>query len=267
MVRPGQHLAEARRLLDEERRHLLVDARALGDVGVGADQDRDQRGRAAVGQPHLLAGERVAAVGVRHGLGGDRRDVGPAVRLGHRERPAHLARGHPRQVLGLLLVGAVLHEHVRDDEVRVHDAADAHPAARDLLDAQGVGQQRLAEAAVLLGDHQAEDPHLLHALDDRGRVLVGVLEVLGDRDDLVVHELPDRREDLLLHLGQALSLRQAWHGSSSIDGCFVTGQYPPRHGRSARRGHWRAGGAAAPRSAAPCHHECAAPTVTGCARA
>ena len=48
------------------------------------------------------------------------------------------------------------------------------------------------------------------------RVLVGVLELLGDRDDLVVHELPDRGEDLLLHLGQALGLRQAWHGSSSI---------------------------------------------------
>jgi hypothetical protein len=38
----------------------------------------------------------------------------------------------------------------------------AHPAARDLLDAQRVGQQGLAQAAVLLGDHQAEDPHLLH---------------------------------------------------------------------------------------------------------
>ena len=73
----------------------------------------------------------------------------------------------------------------------VDDAAHRHPAAGDLLDDQGVGEQRLAEAAVLLGDHQAEDPHLLHALDDLRRVLVLVLELGGDRQDLLVDELAD----------------------------------------------------------------------------
>ena len=65
---------------------------------------------------------------------------------------------------------------------------DAHPAAGDLLDAQRVGQQRLAEAAVLLGDHQPEDAELLEALDDLGGVLVGVLELGRDRDDLLLDE-------------------------------------------------------------------------------
>ena len=71
---------------------------------------------------------------------------------------------------------------------------------------QRVGQQRLAEAAVLLGDHQAEDAHLLHALDDLGRVLVGVLELGGDRDDLLVDELADGLEDLVLVLGESVGL-------------------------------------------------------------
>ena len=54
---------------------------------------------------------------------------------------------------------------------------DRHPAAGDLLDHQRVGQQRLAQAAVLLGDHQAEQAHLLHLLDDRLGELVLVLEL------------------------------------------------------------------------------------------
>ena len=88
----------------------------------------------------------------------------------------------------------------------VDHAGDAHPAARDLLDAQRVGQQRLAETAVLLGDHQPEDAELLEPLDDLGRVLVGVLELRGDRDDLLVHELPHGLEDLGLVVGEAFGL-------------------------------------------------------------
>ena len=95
----------------------------------------------------------------------------------------------------------------------VDDAGDAHPAPGDLLDRQRVGQQRLTETAVLLGDHQAEQPELLEALDDLGRVLVGVLELLGDRDDLLVDELPHRLEDLGLVLGEAVGLAEASHDS------------------------------------------------------
>ena len=78
---------------------------------------------------------------------------------------------------------------------------------------QRVGQQRLAEPAVLLGDHQPEDPHLLHALDDLRRVLVGVLELRGDRDDLLVDELADQLQQLDLVLGQPVGVLQSGHAS------------------------------------------------------
>ena len=79
---------------------------------------------------------------------------------------------------------------------------DAHPAARELLDAQRVGQQRLAKAAVLLRDHQPEQAHLPHRVDDGLRVGVGVFELLRVRDDLFVDELPHRGDDFGLKLGK-----------------------------------------------------------------
>jgi hypothetical protein len=88
------------------------------------------------------------------------------------------------------------------------DPGDAHPAPGDLLDGERIGQQRLTEAAVLLRDHQAEEAQLLEALDDLRRILVLVLELLGDRDDLLVDELPDRLEDLGLVLGEAVGLAE-----------------------------------------------------------
>ena len=150
-------------------------------------------------------------VALAHRLGADRRDVGPQPGLGHRERPAHLAGRHPRQVALLLLLGAVLEDQVGHDEVRVDDAAHRHPAPRDLLDDQGVGEQRLPEPAVLLGDHQAEDPHLLHALDDVGRVLVLVLELGRHRDDLLVDELAHELDQLVLLLGEAVRGLESGH--------------------------------------------------------
>ena len=208
MVRPGSDLAEAGRLLDEEGRQVLVGL--LGAL-VGAHQRRDERRAAAVGQPHLLAVDRVVAVGALGGLGADARDVGPEPRLGHRERPAHLAGGHARQEAFLLLLGAVLDDHVGDDEVGVDDAGDAHPAAGDLLDHQRVGQQRLTEPAELLRDGEPEDPELLEPVDDLLRVDVAVLELLGVRDDLPVDEAPDGRQDLPLDVGQVGGLRETGH--------------------------------------------------------
>jgi hypothetical protein len=105
----------------------------------------------------------------------------------------------------------VLQEHVGEDEVGVDDAADAHPASGDLLGAEGIGQQRLAQAAVLLRDHQPEDAHLLHALDDCRGVLVLVLELRGDGQDLLLDELPDQREQVGLVLGETVGLLQSCH--------------------------------------------------------
>ena len=203
-----RRLAEPDLLVDEEGRHVLVGALALTEVGT--DEHGDEVGRAPVGQPHLLAGDD-PLLAVAHRLGPDRRDVGAQPRLRHRERPAHLTGRHPGQVALLLLVGPVLEDEVGDDEVGVDDAAHRHPAPRDLLDDERVRQQRLPEPAVLLGDHQPEDPHLLHALDDLRRVLVAVLELGRDRQDLLLDELPDERDELLLLLGEAVRGLQSGH--------------------------------------------------------
>ncbi len=217
MVTPGGGLAEAGGLLDQEGGHVLVDRALLIHALVVLDQYRDQGGGAAVGQPHLLPGDGVlkggpvVGLGQHSGLGRDRRDVGAQAGLGHRERAADLTGRHQREVLLLLLGCAVLHQHVGHDEVGVDDPGDAHPAPRDLLHAQRVGQQRLAEPAVLLGDHQAEDAELLKTLDDLGGVLIGVLELLRDRDDLLIDEDPHRLEDLGLVLGESLGAAQACH--------------------------------------------------------
>ena len=202
-------LGGARLLLEQERGHVPVDR--VGAL-VGLDQGGDDAAAQAVGQPHLLAVDDVLVTFLgRAAL--DRRDVGSAVRLAHRERTADLAGRHPGQEVLLLLVGAVLADHVRDDEVGVDHAADAHPAAGDLLDDQGVRQQRLAETAVLLRDHEAEQPHLLHPFDDRVRELVLVLEIGGVRQDLLVHEGPHGRQDFLLDVAQSVRLCQAAHFS------------------------------------------------------
>jgi hypothetical protein len=93
-----------------------------------------------------------------------------------------------------------------------------------------IGQQGLAQAAVLLGDHQAEQPELLEALDDLGRVLVLVLELGGNRDDLLVDELTDGLEDLFLDVSQALGLAQATHagGCPSGDKSSTDKRHVPR---------------------------------------
>src|SRR6266508_4604011 len=201
-------LAAARLLLQQEREHVAV--RRVG-AEVALHERGDDRGVRPVGQPHLLSIEDEAVAGAV-GPGTDRGHVGAAARLGHRERAPDLAGGQLRQQPRLLVGGPVLGDQVRHDEVRVDDPRDGHPAPRQLLDDQRVGQQRLAEPAVLLGDRQAEQAHLAHPGDDLARVHVVVLKPLGVRNDLLVDELPHRLQDGLLDIGQARRLGEAWHG-------------------------------------------------------
>ncbi len=70
-----------------------------------------------------------------------------------------------------------------------------------LLDDQRVGRQVQSHAAVLLGDRHAEQPQLLHLLDDRLRKGILVVVVLGVRQDLLVGELMHHLGDRLLLVG------------------------------------------------------------------
>ena len=87
------------------------------------------------------------------------------------------------------------------DGVGVEHAGERHPAVGQLLHEPGVGEGVEAEAAVLLGDAGAEEPEGLHLLDERRRVLVGVLVGAGDRDDLLADPGADGADELVGDLG------------------------------------------------------------------
>ena len=116
----------------------------------------------------------------------------------------------------LLLIRTVLNNHVGDDEMRIDDAADAHPTARNLLDDQRVGQERLPETAILFGDHQSEHPELLQAVDYVLGVLVPVFEFVSHRKDLGLDEVVNCGEDVGLVVGQTIRVQQSTHRVTSL---------------------------------------------------
>ena len=120
-----------------------------------------------------------------------------------------LARGDLRQVAILLLLRAVPGEHAAHDVDAVDDAGDRHPAARELGDRERVRRQVEPEAAVLLRDAHAEEAHLAQALDDLLGVFVARLEIVGDRDDLVVDELADDVQDVELLVPEVKAVEAA----------------------------------------------------------
>ena len=87
------------------------------------------------------------------------------------------------------------------------------PAPRELLDDHRVGRQIEPHAAVLLGDRDAEEPELLHLLDDRLRKLVLVVVVLGVGEDLLLGELAHHLGDGFLLVG-AVEVCRAGHATT-----------------------------------------------------
>ena len=116
----------------------------------------------AAGDPHLRAGEAIAAVVLRLGAGGDVGERGAGLRLGQAHRAEEAAFEHRLQVQALLLVGAVRREQVGD-------------AAREQGVAGGgdVGGQNIASQT------QRDDEGQLHAAvglvgEQRGEAGLGV---------------------------------------------------------------------------------------------
>ena len=127
---------------------------ASGPSGIGAlREDGEEVGEAGVGDPHLLAVQRVGlAVGGEDGAGAGVDGVGAAGGLGERVGGDDLAGGDLRQVLLLLLGGAVPDERQRADaDVRGEGDGEAGLLG-DVLGDDGGGDLVHLEAAVLLGD-------------------------------------------------------------------------------------------------------------------
>ena len=183
---------EALAFLGEEQAHALV--AGLG-IGIGLDQEREAGAVDAVGDPGLGAVDDVGVVALALGRGSNRLQVGAAVGLGEREPATQLAAGEAGQVGGALLVGAEALDGGGHDEVGVDEPAHRHPGVGETLDDLGVGRDWQAEAAMVFGDGGAEQPHLLHLLDDVLRIDVVMLERGDVRTDVAVQEALDSVED------------------------------------------------------------------------
>ena len=152
----------------------------------------------AVGDPRLRPVDDVL-VAVAHGLAGERARVAAGVGLGERQRSRGSRPPRAREPLPALLVGAVELEQVRRHHVGVEHARERHPPGGQLLDHAAVGGEVEPEPVVRLGDRDAEQPELAHRRHDRGRVLVGVLEVGRDRDHVALDEATHRRDQLFAY--------------------------------------------------------------------
>ena len=107
-------------------------------------------------------------------------------------------------------LGAELLDRQRQHQVRVEDAGDGHPVARDAHHDLGVGAGRQAEPAVLRRDGGAEQAQLLHLLDGFGGIAVGVVVFLGDRLDLLLDPPVDGGEQLRFVLRIDIAQLRRW---------------------------------------------------------
>ena len=149
---------------------------------VHAERQADQAGHRRQGDVALVEGEldaqHVGAVPLAladHAVVGDRGGVGAGPRAGQAEAGHFTAIGQTRQVVVLLLLGAVMHQQfARAQRVRHADRGRHHRGHRgQLLDDLVVGQRREAQAAVFLRNDQAEEFVLLDEVPQLG-LQVGV---------------------------------------------------------------------------------------------
>ncbi len=155
---------------------------------VGLREDQRVVGDRRVGDPVLLAVQDVdVAVAARRRL--HRGDVGARGRLGQAEAGELLALRLRREPAVLLLLARVAQQRQRvEPDVHRDQRAERGLAALDLLAGKRLGDEVEAGAAVLLGDHDSEQPQLGHA-GDRVHVEPVVDVVLdGVRQHALVHE-------------------------------------------------------------------------------
>ena len=147
------------------------------------------------------------------GLGGA--GVGTAARLGEPERAERLTAGQQRQpFLPLLLVAEAVHGHRAQRHARFEGDRHALVDLAEFLQRQTQREVVPAHAAVLLGERQAEQPHVGHSRDHLvgERVLFVVLG--GDRCDHALREVAHRLGQLFIVIGQGARREKVGHESS-----------------------------------------------------
>ena len=193
-------------------------------LAVDLGEDDDDVGKAAVGDPHLLARQREAAIGLARGLGPGPQRVGSRPRLAERVGANQLARHQLRQVPLLLVVGA---EHQDWQDAQIGLRAVGRAKRRRAGDVLGDDQRRdLVEldAAVHLGHVDAQQAQLAASAQERaGEVPVLLLEAFDRRHHLGRGELLGRLRDEAMVVGHPLG-REGRPRPSSIR----SARHPPR---------------------------------------
>ena len=149
---PSEPSSSTRNLGTMKQEMPLVPGRGVGHPGQHEVDDVVGEVLLAVGDEDLLARDAPGAVVGRHGLGGEGADVGAGLRLGEVHGAGPLARDHAAQVDLVLLLAAVVLEHVDGalGEQRAH--RERHVGGGEEL-LHGDGQQpREPAAAVGLGE-------------------------------------------------------------------------------------------------------------------
>ena len=149
---------------------------------------------------------------------GDRGRIGSGARLGERERADPFPGREHRQIGALLLLAPEVRDRRRADAtVGANDRDESRMRAPELLVHERLREHRQAEAAVLLGDRQAEEAERAGLREDGRGDLVVVLDLSPDRLDLLLGELPDRAEQVGPLRGDA-EVHQAFTASPAISG-------------------------------------------------
>ena len=167
-------------------------------AGIGLGEDQGDVGDVAHRDPHLVAADRPARVGLR-GAGAEARRVRPGVGLREGEAAERLSRAQAWEPLALLLLGAPALDRSGDERgLHRDDRPRGRVGAPDLLHDQRVAQVVEAAAAVLLGDRCAEVAHLAEHRGELAVEAAGAVVLADARRDLLVGEVPRRLGDQAL---------------------------------------------------------------------
>ena len=191
IVRPDGH-ALGLRGYEEDGNALRA-----GGVRVGAGEDYEDIGGLGIGDEPLGTVDDVV-IAVADSLRPQARGVGAGLGLSEGEGGDDLSGGQPGQPFGLLVVGAVVDEHLSGDAVvRAEQRAERRSRVAELHRQECVLFRIEAEAAVLLRQSPAEEAHLGGFFDDGVGERVLVLDLGFEGDDLLADEFADGGEDVV----------------------------------------------------------------------
>ncbi len=169
---------------------------------VGVRRHKAEVADGAVGDEVLAAVDDVAAV-LLVSTGGQTGHVGPGVRLGDGVRTDGLTGDGGGKVFVTLLLGAELvdREHGEID-VGVHRHGDSGAHLGHLLHEDALGDLASVNAAVLLGEDDAEQSQFTELRHDLNGKRLVALSLLDERGDLRLGELAHHGADLFLLIGE-----------------------------------------------------------------